>query len=92
MRGRALDRPDAEGAGWTTPTHARLQYTSINPTVEPLDNIHCRKAIEYAHGPHGYQTPTAASSPAATPPRTMLIPVIPGYKKFDLYPTPGQQG
>ena len=30
------------------PTLARLWYTSINPTVEPLDNIDCRKAVKYA--------------------------------------------
>ena len=27
---------------------ARLWYTSINPDVAPLDNVHCRKAVEYA--------------------------------------------
>jgi len=37
------------------PTIARLWYTSINPTVKPLDNIDCRKAIEYAMSPRSFQ-------------------------------------
>ena len=35
----------------TTRSLSRLWYTSINPTVAPFDNIECRKAIMYAHGP-----------------------------------------
>ena len=35
---------------------ARNWYTSINPTVAPLDNIECRKAIMYAMDHTGYQT------------------------------------
>ena len=34
----------------------RLNYTSINPTVAPLDNIECRKAIMYAMDHTAYQT------------------------------------
>ena len=33
------------------PIIARLWYTSINPTVKPLDNIECRKAIMYGDEP-----------------------------------------
>src|SRR5215213_5416353 len=38
------------------PLAARLNYTSINPTVPPLDNIECRKAIMYAMDHTAYQT------------------------------------
>ncbi len=34
------------------PLAARIWYTSINPTVPPLNNIECRKAIHVRHGPH----------------------------------------
>ena len=33
-------------------TVARLWYANINSDVAPLDNIHCRKAIEYAADKH----------------------------------------
>ena len=35
--------------------NARLWYTALNPDVAPLDNIHCRKAVEYATDKTGYQ-------------------------------------
>ena len=67
------------------PTQRRLRYTSIIPTVKPLDNIDCRKAIEYAMSPAAYQNAWAASSPAVTSRPPILPPVIPGYEDFDLY-------
>ena len=36
--------------------------------------------------------PTAARSPVARSPTTILPPQIPGYEKFDLYPTPDNKG
>ena len=38
------------------PLGTRNWYTSINPTVPPLDNIECRKAIMYAMDQTAYQT------------------------------------
>ncbi|NMH79791.1 ABC transporter substrate-binding protein [Pseudonocardia xinjiangensis] len=70
---------------------ARLWYTSINSDVAPLDNIHCRKAVEYAADKTGYQRAYggATGGEIAT---NLLPPVIPGAEKFDTYPTPGNAG
>jgi peptide/nickel transport system substrate-binding protein len=63
---------------------ARLWYVSINPDVAPFDNIHCRKAVEYATDHQGYQS--AFGGPAGGDIATnMLPPLIPGAEKFDLY-------
>jgi len=63
---------------------ARLWYTSINPDVAPLDNIHCRKAIEYAADHSGYQRAYGGDvgGEIAT---NLMPPLIPGAQKFDLY-------
>lgn len=64
---------------------ARLWYTSINPDVAPLDNIHCRKAVEYANDKVSYQN--AYGGPAGGDIATnMMPPMIPGAQKFDVYP------
>jgi peptide/nickel transport system substrate-binding protein len=67
------------------PTLARLWYTSIIPTVKPLDNIDCRKAIVYAMNPTSYQNAYGGKFAGGDIATTMLPPTIPGYKDFDLY-------
>jgi len=68
------------------PPAARLWYTSILPTVAPLDNIDCRKAIEYASDRTGYQAALGGPFAGGDIATTVLVPQIPGYQKFDLYP------
>jgi peptide/nickel transport system substrate-binding protein len=65
-------------------SQARLWYASINPDVAPLDNIDCRKAIEYAADHEGFQR--AFGGPTGGEIATNLMPPdVPGAKKFDLY-------
>lgn len=64
---------------------ARLWYTSINPNVAPLDNIHCRKAVEYAADKLAYQN-AYGGPPGGDIATGLLPPLIPGAEKFDLYP------
>ncbi|MGI8993770.1 MAG: ABC transporter substrate-binding protein [Nocardioidaceae bacterium] len=73
------------------PTIARLWYTSINPTVPPLDNIDCRKAIMYAMDHKSYQTAFGGEFAGGELATTILPPQIPGYEKFDVYPA-GETG
>ncbi|MGX7823504.1 ABC transporter substrate-binding protein [Actinokineospora sp. 24-640] len=68
------------------PTIARLWYTSVNPTVAPLDNVECRRAIHYATDKTGYQTAMGGAFAGGEVASTVLPPAIPGYEKFDLYP------
>jgi peptide/nickel transport system substrate-binding protein len=65
-------------------SQARLWYASINPDVKPLDNIDCRKAIEYAADHEGFQR--AFGGPTGGDIATNMMPQdIPGATKFDLY-------
>ena len=68
------------------PTIARLWYTSVNPTVAPLDNVECRKAVHYAIDRTGYQTAMGGAFAGGDIASTVLPPAIPGYQQFDLYP------
>jgi peptide/nickel transport system substrate-binding protein len=69
----------------------RLWYTALNPDVAPLDNIHCRKAVEYAADKTGYQRAYGGATGGDIA-SNLLPPVIPGSEKFDTYPTPGNAG
>jgi peptide/nickel transport system substrate-binding protein len=71
--------------------NARLWYTALNPDVAPLDNIHCRKAVEYATDKTGYQRAYGGSTGGDIA-SNLLPPVIAGAQQFDPYPTPGNAG
>jgi peptide/nickel transport system substrate-binding protein len=73
------------------PLSARLWYTNINGEVAPLNNIECRKAIEYAADKTGYQRAYggATGGEVAT---SLLPPIIPGAEKIDLYPSKDNAG
>jgi peptide/nickel transport system substrate-binding protein len=68
------------------PLGVRLWYTSINETVSPLDNINCRKAIEYGMDRTGYQTAYGGEFAGGNMATTILPPSVPGHVDFDLYP------
>ena len=83
--GRVVGDPNLKAQA-DNPSSARLWYTSVNPTVAPLDNIECRKAVMYATDKTGYQTAVGGPLAGGDIATTVLPPVIPGYQKFDLYP------
>jgi peptide/nickel transport system substrate-binding protein len=82
---RVLQDPNIKETS-DNPLGARLWYTSINPTVPPLDNIDCRKAIQYAMDKTAYQTAYGGQFAGGDLATTVLPPLIPGYQAFDLYP------
>jgi peptide/nickel transport system substrate-binding protein len=82
---RVLQDPNIKETA-DNPLGARLWYTSINPTVPPLDNIECRKAIQYAMDKTAYQTAYGGQFAGGDLATTVLPPLIPGYQAFDLYP------
>jgi ABC-type transport system substrate-binding protein len=68
-----------------------LAYMAINTKVAPLDNIDCRKAVEYA------VDKTSVQNALGGPIRgeiasTVLPPNITGYTKYDSFPTPNNSG
>ena len=83
--GRVVGDP-ALKAESDNPNLSRLWYTSIVGTVAPLDNINCRKAIEYAADRTGYQTAYGGPLAGGDIATTIMPPTVPGYQKFDLYP------
>ncbi len=68
------------------PTIARLWYTSVNPTVKPLDNIDCRAAVFYAMDHTSYQNAYGGEFAGGDIATTILPPQIPGQTDFDVWP------
>lgn len=68
------------------PTSLRLWYISIDEQVKPLDNIDCRKAIEYAADRVANQTAFGGPVAGGQIATTLLPPAIAGHTDFDLYP------
>jgi peptide/nickel transport system substrate-binding protein len=68
------------------PSIALLWYTSILPTVAPFDNINCRQAVMYAVDRTGYQAAYGGELAGGTIATGLLMPQIPGFQRFDLYP------
>ena len=88
---RVLTTPDLKARA-DNPTIARLWYVSIPSTVKPFDNKDCRIAVQYAMDRTAYQTAYGGQFTGGQLATTLLPPMIPGYQKFDLYPTPGNAG
>ena len=82
-QGKVLGNPDLKKNS-DSAAIARLWYTSINPDVAPFDNIHCRKAVEYAANHTSYQT-AYGGSPGGEVATNLMPPQVPGAKKTDLY-------
>jgi peptide/nickel transport system substrate-binding protein len=82
---RVLQDPNLK-ANADNPLGTRLNYTSIIPTVPPLDKIDCRKAIMYAMDQTGYQAAYGGPFAGGDLATTILPPNIPGYQAFDLFP------
>jgi peptide/nickel transport system substrate-binding protein len=82
-QGKVLGNPNYKKNS-DSAVEARLWYTSINGDVAPLNNIHCRKAVEYAANHTSYQT-AYGGSPGGDVATNLLPPQVPGQKKIDLY-------
>ncbi|MFE7570985.1 ABC transporter substrate-binding protein [Streptomyces sp. NPDC057539] len=80
-----------EKAKTDNPYAGALQYLAMNVNVKPFDNIDCRKAVQYAVNKAGV-VDSIGGSVKGEPASTMIPPSVAGYKKFDLYPTPGNKG
>jgi peptide/nickel transport system substrate-binding protein len=67
------------------PLSGRAWFAYLNTKVAPMNNVHCREAVEYAVNKTEVQTawggPVAGGSIAST----LMVPNISGYKSFDLY-------
>jgi peptide/nickel transport system substrate-binding protein len=70
----------------------RLWFTSINGNVKPFDNVHCRKAVEYAADRTGYQTAFGGPIAGGDIATNLMPPTIAGQETFDTYPVSANTG
>ena len=68
-----------------------LAYLAMSTKVKPLDNLDCRKAVEYAVDKTSVQNSLGGPLRGAIA-STVLPPNVVGYQKYDLYPTPNNAG
>jgi peptide/nickel transport system substrate-binding protein len=62
-----------------------LWFASLNIKVKPLDNVHCRRAVEYAADKTAFQTAFGGPIAGGDIASTVLPPTLTGYHRFDLY-------
>jgi peptide/nickel transport system substrate-binding protein len=60
-------------------------FAGINTTVAPLNNLHCREAVEYAANKTNYQTAYGGPVAGGAIATTVAPPNVVGQKAFDLY-------
>jgi peptide/nickel transport system substrate-binding protein len=74
------------------PVQGFLRFMSLNQHVKPLDNIHCRLAVQYATDKVAAQTAYGGPLAGGDVATTVLPPSVEGYTKFDLYPQKQAEG
>src|SRR5580704_13691025 len=67
------------------PVNGFARFIYINTKVAPLNNIHCREAIEYAADKVTMQTAWGGPVAGGQIGSTVMPPNIQGYKSFDYY-------
>jgi len=70
-----------------TPNTGFIRYFSISTKVAPFDNIHCRKAVEYATDKTTMQTGRGGADAGGDIGTNMLPPNIAGHDDYDPYNT-----
>lgn len=89
-RARILSSPSLKNSS-DDPVTGFMWFYYINTKVAPLDNVHCRMAIEYAADKTSLQT--AYGGPyGGDIASTAIPPTVSGYSNFDLYNAKSQPG
>jgi peptide/nickel transport system substrate-binding protein len=66
-------------------------YMALNLHVAPFDNVHCRKAVQWALDKQSV-IDAMGGAPKGDVATTLLPPSVNGYTKFDTYATAGHKG
>jgi peptide/nickel transport system substrate-binding protein len=82
-RAKILSNPSLK-ANTDNPVGGFEWYYNISTKVKPLDNIHCRMAVEYAANKTDLQTAYGGPYGGAIA-HTAMPPTVIGYANFDLY-------
>jgi peptide/nickel transport system substrate-binding protein len=89
-RARILSTPSLKAQS-DDPVNGFMWFFYLNTKVPPLNNIHCRMAVEYAANKTNLQT--AYGGPyGGSIASTAMPPTILGYQSFDLYNALSQPG
>jgi peptide/nickel transport system substrate-binding protein len=83
-RAKILSTP-ALKASSDDPISGFLWFAYLNTKVAPLDNVHCREAIEYAANKTNLQTAYGGPVAGGAIASTVAPPNVIGQKHFDLY-------
>jgi peptide/nickel transport system substrate-binding protein len=76
----------------TAPT-TRLNYVQVSSSVPPFDNVHCRRAIEYATDKQAMQTANGGPLSGGDIATHLMPPTIVGSQAINPYPSgPGDHG
>ncbi len=62
-----------------------LWFAYLNTKVKPLDNVHCRRAVEYAADKTAFQTALGGPIAGGDIASPVMPPTLTGYRRFDLY-------
>ncbi|MET7480925.1 ABC transporter substrate-binding protein [Streptomyces sp. NPDC005648] len=84
LSGKYAKQTDNSYAGATS-------YIALNVNVAPFDNVHCRKAVNWAIDKQSVLD-AIGGSPKGDVATTLLPPSVNGYTKFDEYPSAGHKG
>ncbi|MGW2521925.1 ABC transporter substrate-binding protein [Streptomyces sp. NPDC001617] len=84
LSGKYAKQTDNSYAGATS-------YIALNVHVAPFDNVHCRKAVQWAVDKQSILD-AIGGSPKGDVATTLLPPSVNGYTKFDTYPSAGHKG
>ncbi|MEU2926624.1 ABC transporter substrate-binding protein [Streptomyces sp. NPDC007251] len=84
LSGKYAKQTDNSYAGATS-------YMALNQHVAPFDNVHCRKAVQWAVDKQS-ALDAMGGAPKGDVATTLLPPSVNGYTKFDQYPTAGHKG
>jgi peptide/nickel transport system substrate-binding protein len=72
---------------------ARLDYLALSSSVPPFDNVHCRRAVEYATDKQSMQTAYGGPLSGGDVATHLMMPMIPGNQDINPYPSgPGNHG
>lgn len=74
------------------PVTGATRYLAIESHVAPFDNVHCRRAVQYAVNKVDWQTARGGPIGGGQIATSMLNPTVKGYVQFDPYPDNNGQG
>ena len=83
-RAKILSTPSLKASS-DNPISGFLWFAYLNTKVAPLDNLHCREAIEYAANKTNLQTAYGGPVAGGQIASTVAPPNVIGQKSFDLY-------